>query len=181
MKTARPSRAAWTHRVPIEDIPETGRHFHLVADEATRASLAEAAGLRALPCLEATFEVSRHGRNGLHVAGEVSATVGQTCVVTLDPVDSEVRETIELLFLPPRAEDAVADATVDLDAEEPPERLDDGAVDLGAVAAEFLMLGIDPYPRKPGAVFRAPQTGEAPNRPFAALAALKKGAGKPEW
>ena len=48
-------------------------------------------------------------------------------------------------------------------------------VDLGAVATEFLLLGIDPYPRKPGAVFDAPPAGDPSSHPFAALAALKKG------
>ena len=50
-----------------------------------------------------------------------------------------------------------------------------GVIDLGAVATEFLILGIDPYPRKPGAVFAAPPAapGEAAEHPFAALAALK--------
>ena len=48
-------------------------------------------------------------------------------------------------------------------------------VDLGAVATEFLLLGIDPYPRKPGAVFDAPPAGDPASHPFAALAALKKG------
>jgi hypothetical protein len=50
----------------------------------------------------------------------------------------------------------------------------DGVVDLGAIATEFLILGIDPYPRKPGAVFEPPQSGDGEASPFAALAALKK-------
>ena len=45
----------------------------------------------------------------------------------------------------------------------------------GAVATEFLLLGLDPYPRKPGAVFDAPPADDPASRPFAALAALKKG------
>ncbi|MND03201.1 hypothetical protein D3C83_229160 [compost metagenome] len=50
-----------------------------------------------------------------------------------------------------------------------------GTVDLGALAAEFLVLGIDPYPRKPGASFEAPATADDPAaHPFATLAALKK-------
>ena len=53
----------------------------------------------------------------------------------------------------------------------------DGAVDLGAVATEFLLLGIDPYPRKPGAVFERPAAGRPGGHPFAALAALKKDSG----
>ena len=62
-----------------------------------------------------------------------------------------------------------------LEAEDPPEALRDGVIDLGAVATEFLLLGIDPYPRKPGAVFDAPPAGDPASHPFAALAALKKG------
>ena len=54
----------------------------------------------------------------------------------------------------------------------------DGTVDLGALATEFLLLGIDPYPRKPGAVFEPPSTGDPGESPFAALAGLRTGRGK---
>ncbi len=47
-------------------------------------------------------------------------------------------------------------------------------MDVGAVATEFLLLAIDPYPRKPGAVFDAPKNDDPGAHPFAALAALKK-------
>ena len=57
-----------------------------------------------------------------------------------------------------------------------PEPLVDGMIDLGALATEFLILGIDPYPRKPGIVFEAPMRRRQSAQPFAALAALKKGA-----
>ena len=52
--------------------------------------------------------------------------------------------------------------------------LRDGVIDLGAVATEFLILGIDPYPRKPGVQFEAPTAAEPGGHPFAALAALTK-------
>ena len=48
-----------------------------------------------------------------------------------------------------------------------------GVVDLGALATEFLILGLDPYPRKPGAVFEPPQDVKPDPGPFAALAGLK--------
>ena len=35
--------------------------------------------------------------------------------------------------------------------EDPPEEMVDGKIDLGALVTEFFALGIDPYPRKPGA------------------------------
>jgi hypothetical protein len=65
--------------------------------------VAKIAGLRALPRLQATFRLARQGADGLRVNGEVSATVGQNCVVTLDPIDNEVQEEVDLVFTPPSA------------------------------------------------------------------------------
>ena len=49
-----------------------------------------------------------------------------------------------------------------------PEPLIGGVVDLGAIATEFLILGLDPYPRKPGVVFEPPQDLKPDGGPFAA-------------
>jgi len=49
-----------------------------------------------------------------------------------------------------------------------------GVVDLGALATEFLILGLDPYPRKPGAVFEPPQDANRDQGPLAALGRLAK-------
>ena len=60
-------------------------------------------------------------------------------------------------------------------ADDAPEPLVGGVVDLGVVATEFLALGIDPYPRKSGVEFTAPAAADDDSpHPFAALAALKK-------
>ena len=82
--------------VALNEVPETGRHLDLVADAHARAAIAKLAGLAALPRLAASFDVTLHGRDGLHVVGEVSATVHQTCVVTLEPIENEVDEPIDL-------------------------------------------------------------------------------------
>jgi hypothetical protein len=47
-------------------------------------------------------------------------------------------------------------------------------LDLGAIATEFLLLGMDPYPRKAGAEFAPVKADDASVKPFAALEALKK-------
>ena len=46
-------------------------------------------------------------------------------------------------------------------ADEEPEPLIGNSVDLGLLATEFLILGVDPYPRKPDAAFEAPAAAEA--------------------
>jgi uncharacterized metal-binding protein YceD (DUF177 family) len=175
------ARTPWSFSVRRDDVPETGLHLDLVADEATRTALAGLAGLRALPRLAATFDVARQG-GGLKVTGEVAATVEQICVVTLEPMTSEILEPIDLAFVPPRA-DQHADETeeaLDPEAEDEPEPLVDGVADLGVVATEFLLLAIDPYPRKPDAVFEPPKAEDSGAHPFAALAALKKTPGDEE-
>ena len=164
----------WSVPVRRDDVPDIGLHLDLVADEATRAAVANVAGVRGLPRLVATFDLSRAG-GGLKVSGEVEASVEQSCVVTLEPMTSELREPIDLAFVPPRAEEPAdeTDEAIDPGVDEP-EPLVDGVADLGVVATEFLLLAIDPYPRKPGAVFEPPPSEDAGGHPFAALAALKK-------
>jgi uncharacterized metal-binding protein YceD (DUF177 family) len=166
---------AWSAPVTVAAVPETGRRLDLVADDAARAAIAKAAGLAALPRLEAGFDLTRQGADGLRVVGRVSATVVQNCVVTLEPIESEIDEAVDLVFLPDVAPPAETVDLQALEADEPPEAIRDGVIDLGAVATEFLLLGLDPYPRKPGAVFDAPPAGDPVSHPFAALAVLKKG------
>lgn len=170
----------------VGEIPETGLHLEIEAPDTVRAAIAELAGLRNVQRLSAVFDLTRHG-TGVQVDGEVTGRVGQTCVVTLEPVDNDVVETVGLRFTPEAAADVdevlggrAADHPEEED-EEPPEPLIGGKVDLGAIATEFLMLGLDPYPRKPGAAFSPPKVEDAGAHPFAALEALKKrpGGGKP--
>jgi uncharacterized metal-binding protein YceD (DUF177 family) len=165
----------WYVPVRAEDVPAAGQHFELIADAATRTSLAAAASLVALPRLAAVFEVTRHGRDGLHVAGTVSASVRQTCVVTLDPIENEIEEAVDLTFVPAGRDQSVGhgEGRAEGMRDDAPETLVNGMVDLGAIAAEFLMIGIDPYPRKPGAEFAAPAADDLGGHPFAALAAIK--------
>jgi uncharacterized metal-binding protein YceD (DUF177 family) len=170
------SKRAWSVPLAVREVPATARHVELVADERTRTAVAELAGLTAVTRLGASFDVSPHGNGGLHVVGRVSATVGQTCVVTLEPVENEVDEPIDLVFAPADSPSLVGHggAELDVSSEDGPEMLVGGTVDLGAIATEFLILGLDPYPRRPDAVFQAPAEGEDSAHAFAALAPLKK-------
>jgi uncharacterized metal-binding protein YceD (DUF177 family) len=177
MADAKPGAVSpWHFPVAVEDVPESGEHFDLTADSQTRAAIAKVAGLCDLPRLEANFDVSRQGRGGLRVAGRIAATVTQTCVVTLDPVANEVAEDVDLLFVPQASvAEAGGAATKRNEREYEMEPLTGGVVDLGALATELLILGLDPYPRMPGAVFQAPEETAASEGPFSALAALQKG------
>lgn len=164
----------WAVPVALDDIPDTGLHMEIDADAETRAALASLADVRELAQLSAAFDLVRAGE-GVHVSGRLQARVGQTCVVTLEPIENTIDEPIDVQFVP-GADAAEAGHVVELadEDEEPPEPLVDGKVDLGALATEFLLLGIDPYPRKPGAEFALSPAAEPSEHPFAGLEALKK-------
>ena len=169
---------AWHVPVAVADVTEAGSHFELAANAEVRAAVAKLAGLRDLPRLAASFDVTRRGA-GLHVVGRVYATVGQSCVVTLEPLVNEVDETIDVVFAPQPLAAASGESTqardgLREDGADGPEPLVAGRVDLGVLATEFLIVGLDPYPRKPGAIFEPPQDVMPQEGPFAALADLKK-------
>src|SRR5262249_6514240 len=50
-----------------------------------RAALAAPVGVDAIERLSASFDLTRQGRDGLHVGGRVQATVRQACGGTLEP------------------------------------------------------------------------------------------------
>jgi uncharacterized metal-binding protein YceD (DUF177 family) len=164
----------WSLPIAVDDITDTGLRIEAEAPAEVRAQLVKLANLRDLPHFSAVFHITRRG-GGVHVSGQVMARIGQTCVVTLEPLENDLDESIDLLFAPPPYPAAKYDGADHKDNdEEPPEPLIDGKVDLGALATEFLLLGIDPYPRKAGAEFAAIKTADDSARPFAALEALKK-------
>jgi len=171
------SELRWSIPVGIDDVPPDGRDYPFAAGEGERAAIAQALGLVAVPRLDARLNVRRIAGDGLRVTGEVSATVVQTCVVTLDPVENEVDEAVDISFLPSAdvdPDDADADAEADPEAPDPPDPLVNGRIDLAALAVEFLQLGLDPYPRKPGVEFQPPADGDQVESPFAVLASLKR-------
>jgi len=115
------------------------------------------------------------------VTGEVHAEITQVCVVSLEPFAASVDEPVDVRFVPvevaERARRAREDDAeiVEVGGEDPPDPIVDGKIDLGALAAEFFALGLDPYPRKPGVAFDPPQDAQGGEEsPFAALANPKE-------
>ena len=125
--------------------------------------------------LTAHYKLLRRGSQ-VHLEGELHAKLTRTCVVTLEPFVEEVREPVLMRFSEHASLDGAAEASVSHDAEEDdlPDPIINGRVDIGAVTAEFLALGLDPHPRKPEAAFAYTEDAGKEN-PFAALAGLKAG------
>ncbi len=170
----------WRVPVIVAQIPDTGLHRAFEAGDASRAALAEIAGLRAVLSASASFDLKLKSNGRVHVTGEVRGRIGQTCVVTLEPIENDVTEVVDLMFAPPEQIPTLA-ALVDEAAQsedeevpDPPEPIVNGVIDLGRLATDVLFLAIDPYPRKSDAVFEAPaEIVDPADHPFAALKALQ--------
>ena len=200
MKSARPARQTRAPRGPfphpfdVRTLKGAPRRIDVTATPEQCAAVAQAVGLPGIASLEASFRLAPHAGDRVDLDGRVRATVTQTCVVSLEPFESEVEQPVALSFAPaaepipePRARggrgdrpeaDMVVAAPVggNDDQEDPPDPIVDDTIDLGSIAVEFMVLGLDPYPRKPGVHFDDMVVGDkdepAPSA-FAALARLK--------
>ncbi len=169
----------WRIPLAVAHIPETGLHQEMEASPAVRAAMAEVAGLREILSASASLDITPKGGGRFHVGGRVRARIGQTCVVTLDPIENDIDEEIDLIFAPPEQIPALSDlvddaAESEVEIPDPPEPIENGSIDLGRLATDALFLAVDPYPRKPDAVFEPPPAAVDPeDHPFAALKALQ--------
>ncbi len=159
--------------VRVDALPRDGETVTIEASAAERAALAAALDLPSIERLHATLTVRRAAKGGARVIGAVAGEVTQTCVVTLEPFPATVEEAIDVRFAP---RDEARERrpfeepeTVSLTGEDEPDPIVDGKIDLGALAAEFFALGLDPYPRKPGVAFEPPAEPEPETTPFPVL------------
>ncbi len=180
--------------VKVEAIPASGQTVDFAPDAAARAGLARLLDVLSVDALTARLTAMREGAR-VRVTGKFEACVTQACVVTLEPVEGVVSDTVEIVYAPAEEAEAAAKAAgfpadgedleevdmaaIDLEMLNDPDALPDpiapdGTIDLGQALYESIAVGLDPYPRKPGAVFEPPAEPEGFGSPFGALAALKK-------
>ena len=166
----------------LADVPNDGRHVKVVASEDELSELAEFADIEAVTRFAAEIDVRPWGKHGFAVTGTVTADVVQTCVVSLESVQNSVAEAIAVRLAPvsdaerykPKL-NADGEVEIDPEGEDAPDFFDGPTGDVGAIAVEFFVLGLDPYPRKQGVVFEPPDDPNAASlSPFAKLVALKR-------
>jgi len=156
----------------------------LEADQAERKGLAALWDVLAVEELKADLKINRWKRDGVRVKGTVKAKIIQECVVSLDPVNTDIDEEFEQLYVPEGSKLArvpvqpSGEMVMDPEGQDLPETFVGDVIDVGVIVAEFAALGIDPYPRKPGLDFQdhIEDTGENDVKPssFAALKDWKK-------
>ncbi len=172
-----PAQPEFSHVVDVRHLGGEVLAVALSASEAERAALAERLDTLAVDRLDATLRVVREPGRMIRVEGRMRASVVQACVVTLDPVPSEIDETVDILYTEDMTvSEPEPDPNIDLEECDWPEPVEDGRIDLGEAMAQQLALALDPYPRASGAEIdprfgrTSPAEEVETHRPFADLA-----------
>ncbi len=178
------SKSAFSYPVKVGHISANPVTVHVSANDAELRALAELWRVDGVSSLDADLQIARWKKDGVKIKGEVRAHIVQTCVVTLEPVESHIREQVEAILVPEgsrlarQADTDGGEMIVDPDGPDLPDTFTGDTIDAGAVVSEHVALAIDPYPRKPGAAFgerieSSAADDERPN-PFAVLKDWKK-------
>jgi len=165
----------------IDEIRD-GARGSIEATAAEMAAIADLLELKGLEDLAMTYRLFRAGAGRLRIKGKLKAKVTQTCVVSLEPVQSELDVPVEAEFWPSEMIAAHMESEEEQGAttlSDWPEPISDGRIDLGPIIYETLATSLDPYPKKEGVSFEWSQGAEEPRSeagtsPFAALGALKR-------
>ena len=175
--TAAPS-PEFSRPVRIDDLEPGETVLSVEAEADERDALAERFGLVQLSALEAKLDlIVSAGGNRVRLKGAVSADVTQNCVVSLEPVETRIETRIDRLYAREASDVDEGDVVVTVDAEDPPEPLIEGVIDVGEAITEQLALELPPFPRAPGvsfAGFTSEESSESGKSggPFAALKEL---------
>lgn len=161
--------AEFSHRLALAHVPAAGQSLRLEANPDERAALARRLDLLALHALAAELRLVPAEDGAIQVTGLLTAELEQACGITLAPVRQSLREAIAWRLLPEGMEPS--------DGEDDPDDIEteQGMADLGEALAQQLSLGLDPYPRAPGAEMPEGLDGEGAHGPFADLLRLKPG------
>jgi uncharacterized metal-binding protein YceD (DUF177 family) len=163
----------------VDHLGEAAVLKEITATAEERAALACRFDLLALDRLDANLSIERlPGKGVIRVGGRFEADVTQACVVSLEPVPTHISQDFTQLYALAPETPVAREHVIDAEADDPPEALGPGGLDLGEAVVQQFALALDPYPRAPEARPPwAPDRGAPPpadaGGPFAILKALK--------
>jgi uncharacterized metal-binding protein YceD (DUF177 family) len=165
----------WPEPFRLNEIGRGMRTFKLEPDDQARAAIAKRLGLQSLPRLTAQVTLGPW-LDGVEIQGRFEAVVEQVCGVSLEAFEQPLSGELDVRAVPAGSPNAPAESlgevVLEPDAPDPPDVLESESIDLREYLVEHLALEVDPFPRKPDAVFEyTPDSKE--ESPFAVLKALK--------
>jgi uncharacterized metal-binding protein YceD (DUF177 family) len=157
--------------VPLLRLGSEPFRQRIEATAGERERLARRLDLLALDRLAAEVELRRQSGGVILLGAVFQAEFEQCCTVTLEPVRGEISDRFSLVYGPVTDQEREIVLTQDDPAFEP---LNGDAIDIGEAVAQELSLALPEFPRHPDATIADLAADEPVERPFAALARLRK-------
>ncbi|MES2729701.1 MAG: DUF177 domain-containing protein [Pseudomonadota bacterium] len=185
----------WSVPIDVDKVSSTPLPLSISPSDSERSAVARRLGVTEVNDLKAEIVlVNMIGSHLIQVNGTLSATITQSCVVTLQPIETHIRDEFETWFADAAQAIPYARAKQDvqrkasgqeieiLNEKDDPESIVNGKIDIGELVVQYLSLSIDPYPHAPEVDDDRPETISAGTEisPFAALAALRPKNGSSE-
>lgn len=164
------------HMFDLGDLSQAGSTLEIAAGAKERRHLAQWAGVDAVRAFAGRITLKRLSHTRFMFEADLDADIVQSCVVTLEPVETHIsRHLVRELHLVRHADPGSGELTLSAGDDEVPETIIGLDYDVAAPLLEEFVLAVDPYPRKQGAAFTPPAELEAaPESPFGVLKRLKK-------
>ena len=164
----------WSHK--IGEIQEGGLKKIRNANIEELRLLAKTLDLLDCASLEVNYSIEPLP-SGWRVFGGIQAKITQSCVISLEPVESHITEPFNMEFRRMSSSEKEGQDEHNILSAEDIENLEDDRIDIGRIIYEILSTALDPYPRKDGAEFiwQDPQDKSisTKNNPFLVLKNLK--------
>lgn len=156
-------KPGWEYIIAADEAGVDITELKLSPNEEERAKIAELIGLVGLKSLDVDLKLKRQqGGLVVKISGDYTARVVQECVVSLEPVENDVKDSFDAWYADPdqaisfnkalkkRDMEKLHGEVPIVDEKDDPEPIIDGEIDLGDVVTQFLSLALDPYPHKEG-------------------------------
>ena len=139
----------FSKNILVDKITQEPMSYTLTASEAVCQDLAERLGIEAVESFSAEVSIYRKPQlKAIYVEGRVRAKVIQACILSGEPVAEAIDDSFESYFV------ANNEIIEELELRDPAflyedvEMLQDEKIDIGELAAQYLSLFLDPYPKK---------------------------------
>ncbi len=158
--------------INVQRVLKKNKPLDFVATLDERTSLAERLLIESITSFSVDYVLqSTHDPKLFYLKGHLKAQVVQKCIVTEAPVNEKIDDQFDVVLRDEKRPDEDS-----FDIEEPIDDVDyieNGEIDLGEIATQYLILNLNPYPKSEEASKSSAFNEKKPN-PFAVLEKLKK-------
>ncbi len=168
----------FSYPLVVDEISGPEKVYRLNADEKQRTYIAEIYQIPGVKSFSAELRVkNQHKQHRLEVSGIADAELEQTSVISLENFIKPYHAEFTVVYDTQMTAKDLKELELEFD-DDIPDIVEDGKIDLAAIAMEQIALIIDDFPRQKNETFNFKsefdeETTKAQN-PFAVLAQLKK-------